>query len=159
MIGQSAPPLRDAKSYPSRTAKRHISQVSSFSPFCNETGPAAGDARGSVALRDISTIAIFHDFMFNVGCQTEEAFMRNILFGIAVLVGLLCADDAFACCSYGCCDCSCVSAKLQKLAPKLDARAKGGLQSFAVDTSASKGRKTSWTCQMQAQVAKCEKQQ
>jgi hypothetical protein len=84
--------------------------------------------------------------------------MRHICLGFAVLISFMCASEAFACCSYGCCDCSCVSVKLQKLAPKLDAAAKGGLQSFAVDTAAAKGPKATWKCQMQAQVAMCQKQ-
>jgi hypothetical protein len=86
--------------------------------------------------------------------------MRNIVLCLAVLVSFLTATEASAaCCRYGCCDCSCVVAsKMRKLAPKLDKHVKGGLQSLAVDTAASKGKNASWKCQMQAQVAMCKKQ-
>jgi hypothetical protein len=92
-------------------------------------------------------------------CPIVEASMRYLSFSLAMIFSLFIASSAFACCSYGCCDCSCVSLKMQKLAPKLDSQAKGELQSFAVDTAISKGRKASWKCQMQAKVAMCEKQQ
>jgi hypothetical protein len=83
--------------------------------------------------------------------------MRHLFFSLTIICCFFITNSAFACCSYGCCDCSCVSLKMQKLALKLDAQVKGGLQSFAVDTA--KARKASWKCQMQAQVAMCEKQQ
>jgi hypothetical protein len=84
--------------------------------------------------------------------------MRHLLFGLTLFF-LLISSSAFACCGYGCCDCSCVSLKMQKLAPKLDSQVKGGLKSFAVDTVVLKDRKASWRCQMQARVAMCAKQQ
>jgi hypothetical protein len=82
--------------------------------------------------------------------------MRKNLIGLAILASLFSSTEAFACCSYGCCDCSCVGKKLEKLAPKLDKSAKGGLQSFTVDASVMEAKKSS--CQMQDKIATCEKQ-
>lgn len=84
--------------------------------------------------------------------------MRYIMLVFAVFCASLFATNASACCSYGCCDCSCVSLKLQKLAPRLDSKVKGSLQSFSVNADASKSQNASWKCQMTAKIAMCEKQ-
>ena len=88
-----------------------------------------------------------------------RAVMQKITFWFVVLTGFLSANEAYACCSYGCCDCSCVGAKLEKIAPKLDKQTRGGLQSFSVDASVgTPAKKASWKCEMKDKVASCEKQ-
>lgn len=86
-------------------------------------------------------------------------------FGDAVLVAatflLLGATASEAtCCSYGCCDCSCVGLKSEAKATKLS-RALGGrgrLQSFTIDASDQKSTPAPFKCSAQGEVAVCSRQ-
>jgi hypothetical protein len=84
--------------------------------------------------------------------------MRKIIFAVTTIVAVLSVNTASACCGYGCCDCSCVALKLEKMAPKLAKKVRGSLESFSVDTASTKNTNATWKCQMQAQIATCAKQ-
>ncbi|MEH2500470.1 hypothetical protein V1294_006949 [Bradyrhizobium sp. AZCC 1678] len=85
--------------------------------------------------------------------------------GITLLtaVGLLlvgATSGQAACCSYGCCDCSCVAfrseAKAVKLSRALGAR--GRLQSFTVDASDQKATPGPFKCSVLFESAICTRQ-
>ncbi|MBP1097534.1 hypothetical protein JOE50_008064 [Bradyrhizobium japonicum] len=64
------------------------------------------------------------------------------------------------CCSYGCCDCSCVSLRAEAKAPRLaKAIGRGTLQSFSINASDQKSVRAAFKCSMQAEVAICVRQQ
>jgi hypothetical protein len=65
-----------------------------------------------------------------------------------------------ACCSYGCCDCSCVGVKAQAKAANLSKALgrHGTLQSFTINASDQKPAPGSFKCSTQAEVAVCNRQ-
>lgn len=78
--------------------------------------------------------------------------MLNRLLATAVIV-LFWMVSAEACCSLGCCDCSCVAAKLNKSAPAIASSIQrnlgpsaGSVKSFYVDFSDNKSSARTWSC-------------
>jgi hypothetical protein len=84
---------------------------------------------------------------------------KSLLVAAAFLVFGATAGQA-ACCSYGCCDCSCVGLKSEAKAAKLS-RALGGrgrLQSFTIDASDNKSTPAPFKCSAEREVAVCTRQ-
>lgn len=65
-----------------------------------------------------------------------------------------------ACCSYGCCDCSCVALKAEAKAAKLSRALgrRGSLQSYSINASDQKSAPGPIKCSLEAEVAVCRRQ-
>jgi hypothetical protein len=86
--------------------------------------------------------------------------LGNALLVAAAVLLLGATAGQAACCSFGCCDCSCVGLKSEAKATKLS-RALGGrgrLQSFTIDASDQKSAPAAFKCSAEREVAVCTRQ-
>jgi len=82
------------------------------------------------------------------------------LFVSALFLLIAAPSSHAACCSYGCCDCSCVGLKSEAKAAKLSHAlgGRGRLQSFTIDASDQKATPAPFKCSAEGEVAVCRRQ-